>query len=182
MNGKILTQNSWKVTVVFTLTVLFATTCLLLTNLFAEHDNDMDEDWAFKDHENPEVRQIVWGEAYASTWYDPPFAKSYQYAYVSNSSDEVPIRCYYTFRTTLTGPAAFEPIVDQGDGTAPRNDWWVEATDSSHFRFSLNGKPDGLYTIHASSDLTVKADFDNNGSLESVDGFHASISTDFRKE
>ena len=56
MNGKILTQNSWKVTVVFTLTVLFATTCLLLTNLFAEHDNDMDEDWAFKDHENPEVR------------------------------------------------------------------------------------------------------------------------------
>ena len=38
MNGNILTQNSWKVTVVFTLTVLFATTCLLLTDLPAEVD------------------------------------------------------------------------------------------------------------------------------------------------
>ena len=114
-----------------TLTVLFATTCLLLTNLFADHDYDIDENWAFKDHENPEVRQIVWGEAYASTWYDPPFAKSYQYAYVSNGSDEVPIRCYCTAEGELGSAApdwspsgreiAYEKFIDNGVGLAHKN-------------------------------------------------------------
>ena len=83
MNGNILTQTSWKVKAVFTLTVLFATTCLLLTDLPAEVDIDQGT-----------KLQNVWGEAYVSTRYDTPHARGYTDGFFLNNLDRL-IRRYF---------------------------------------------------------------------------------------
>ena len=66
---------------VFTLTALFVTTCLLLTNLIAE--NDMDTE-SLLDGD-------VDGYTEVTTWFNFPLAKSVHQASVYNNSNERPI-------------------------------------------------------------------------------------------
>ena len=152
MNGNILTQNSWKVTVVFTLTMLFATTCLLLTNLFAqdydsdEVDNDWDSDWAFQENN-------VFGSASVCTWYDAPFLKSSHCASISRS-DEGGYTYYCEFEATWTNPQDEEKVErDPEHGALPPNYW----SKSKNFSFLV--EEEGLHTINAFSFLKIIEEF-----------------------
>ncbi len=149
MNGNILTQNSWKVAVVFTLTVLFATTCLLLTDLPAEVD-----------FEQATKLQNVWGEAYVSTSYDAPHARGYADGFFMNNLDLL-VRRYFKFEVKVTYPNGSTDVrnrSDEGDNL-PAGERWV---DAPNYKFPMGGKPRGRYKITASSDLTAKVDFNKN--------------------
>ena len=149
MNGNILTQTSWKVKVVFTLTALFATTCLLLTDLPAEVDIDQGT-----------KLQNVWGEAYVSTRYDAPHARGYADGFFLNNLDRL-VRRYFKFKVEVTGPGnQIQPKQRSGHGDLPGGERWV---DAQNYSFHMGGKPAGRYTVTASSDLTAKVDFNNNG-------------------
>ena len=161
MNGNILTQTSWRVKSVFTLTVLFATTCLLLTNLSAEHDYDSHEEYGLG----------VWGEAYVSTWYDGTFARSYHSAYLVNETNDA-FQYYYEFDAKLL--ADEENVLDEdntdGEGAIQMDDWEIEVEN-----FSFRKTTAGDYTIEAFTDLDIK---DFNDHLRTYE-WHASCSTTF---
>ena len=169
MRGNILTQTNWQVKAVFTLTVLFAT-CLLLTDLIAEYDVDQRTQL-----------QNVWGEAYVSTSYDHPHARGYADGFLMNNLDRL-VRRYFTFKVEVTGPGKkIKPKQRSGHGDLPGGERWV---DAQNYSFHMGGKPAGHYTVTASSDLTAKVDFNNNGQFDKdeVAYWKAKCSTDFRIE
>ena len=151
MRGNILTQTNWQVKAVFTLTVLFATTCLLLTNLTAqdydsdEVDNDWDSGWAFQENN-------VFGSASVCTWYDAPFLKSSHCASISRS-DAGGYTYYYTFEAKLTDPQGNEDVKDESNhGPLPLNYW----SKSKSFSFLVG---EGDHTINAFSFLKIVEEF-----------------------
>ena len=151
MNGNILTQTSWKVKAVFTLTVLFATTCLLLTNLTAqdydsdEVDNDWDSGWAFQENN-------VFGSASVCTWYDAPFLKSSHCASISRS-DAGGYTYYYTFEAKLNEDEEVKRDADHGP--LPPNYW----SKSESFSFLVDQDEEGDHKIDAFSFLKIVEEF-----------------------
>lgn len=159
---------------VFTLTVVFGTACLFLTNLLAgyvEGDNtDREGSWKFDG--------AAYGEAYVTTAYDAPTAWSCHNAYIFNNSD-VQIRRYHIFKAHVTGPVnlAEKKVDDHG---------WVNASSSwsacKSFSFNMTNKDEGIYTIHGSSSVTAKIDFDGDGNFDDKHTWNASTSTGFKIE
>ena len=154
MNGNILTQTSWKVKVVFTLTLLVATTCLLLANLSAqdydsdEVDNDWDSHWAFQENN-------VFGSASVCTWYDAPFLKSSHCASISRS-DAGGYTVYYEFEAKLNEDEDVKRDADHGP--LPLNYW----SKSNSFSFLVG---DGDHKIDAFSFLKIVEEF-GDGRIE----------------
>ena len=161
-------KRNMKRVFIFTLTMLFATTCLFLTSLTAEIDYDSGHIWAGN----------AWGEAYVSTWFESPNAKSSHWVSLGNYST-VQLRYYYGLESDVDGPTDKFPKVKEDDGWVERNMWW--STSRSH-SFNMSGARDGWYTIYGSSDLDVKADFNRDGDFDAFDGWNASCSTRFRIE
>ena len=154
---------------VFTLTALFVTTCLFLTNLIAE--NDMDTDFVFDG--DVEVYTEV------TTWFSFPLAKSVHQAAIHNNSNKS-VRYYYTFKATVSGPEEIPAKEKSDHGWVAKNDSWY---DSKNFSFNMRGRKEGKYTITAKADLTVKSDLNGDGDFEDpgeIDGVDSSCSTTFR--
>ena len=151
---------------VLTFTLLLAITCLLVSNVFA-YDWDSDYGDGFAGN--------AWGSACVMTWFEFPFAESSHGVYLSNNSP-APIRYYYKFEASITGPSEILPKDKGGKG-------WVAIDDSaSHpgdLRFNMRNKREGEYTINASSNLSAKADFNGDGVFDSFHDWDASCSTDF---
>ena len=174
MRGNILTQTSWKVKTVFTLTVLFGTTCLFLTNLpagYVEGDNiDREGSWTFAGS--------AYGEAYVTTAYDAPTAWSCHNAYIWNGSN-VQIRRYHIFTARVTVPPNVQKLADK----EVDDEGWVDGGSSwsacKRFSFNMTRKPDGRYTIHGSSSVTAKIDWDGEG-FDDEKTWNASTSTGFK--
>ena len=173
MNGNILTQNSWKVTVVFTLTVLFATTCLFLTNLSAQQvEGDPNMRW----NGRWELNNEVWVEASVCVGYYAPSLKSSHCIYVWNSSTQHEVKCYYEFDAKVTGPGLDDDDDDFheneiGEGVAPTRDSWSK---SGAFSFDMSDEEEGIFTITAFTDIEVKR---KNGA--ETGGFRVTIPREF---
>ncbi len=157
---------------VFTLTVLFATACLLLTNLSAGYD------WSSGSGGNLE---FVWAGSTVFTSWNFPIAKGmhafsvYNYSGFEGYRSAIPVRYYYVFESEILGPGIDEwKKDDDGHGTIEARDWW---SISQTFSFNMRGKGAGNYSIVASTDLTVKADLDGDGNPETQDGWDSSTST-----
>lgn len=153
---------------VFTLTALFVTTCLFLTNLIAE--NDMDSKFVF----NGDVE--VYTEV--TPWFNFPLAKSVHQAAVHNNSDRS-IRYYCTFTATVSGPEEIPPKEKSYQGWVAKDTSWYE---SKNFSFNMRGRRAGRYTITADADLTVKSDLSGDGDFEEpgeIDGEDSSCFTRF---
>ena len=173
MNRNILTQTSWKVKAVFTLTVLFATTCLLVTNLSAqENENNPNMDW----RERWELNNDVLVEASVCVGYYAPSLSSGHCVYVRNTSTQHEVTCYSEFDAKVTGPGLDDDDDfhknREGGGTAPAmGGTW---SDSETFSFNMSGRT-GDFTITAFSDIEVKR---KNGS--ETGGIRATIARTFR--
>ena len=153
---------------VFTLMLLFATTCLFLPNLSAWVDWDSGDIWAGN----------ASGEAYVCAWYSFPFAKSTHWVSLFNCGP-VPIRYYYDFYMDVSGPEDI-PALQAGDGGwCPINDAW---STSKTFSVNMRHKEEGCYEIDASTDFSIKADFNRDGVFETFGGWNASVSNvDFER-
>ena len=190
MNGNILTQTSWKVKAVFTLTVLFASTFLLITNLpagyFVGDNSDLKAGWAFDEWSTEAKKVRVWCESYVTTWYDTPYAKSCHNAYISNDSG-IPLRYYYTFKAEVTADdadddAEIAPKEVEGHGFVANGDSWSTCKSFS-FNMDVLGEDREWYKITGWSDLTVKGDFTQNGNFQDqgeISEWNAKCSTGFR--
>ena len=153
---------------VFTLTALFATTFLFLTNLIAASNSD----------KGYKLGGDVYGYAYISTGFNFPYATSYHDAHVWNYSGRA-IKYYCTFEATVSGPSEIEPKKAEPEG-------WVEidgfAFESDYFRFNMRGKEAGEYTITGKSDLDVKVDLNGDGDFDAFPSWRASTFTPFEIE
>lgn len=161
---------------VFTLTVLFATSCLFLTNLSAGHD-------AVSGYGDG-MLNFVWGSSGVTTEYDAPYARSMHFANFYNYSGHqgwraaIPVRYYYILHSEILGPGIDDWTKGRdGHGDVAGRDWW---STSETYSFNMGGRREGRYTIAASTDLTVKADLDGDGNPETQDGWDTSASTEFR--
>ena len=65
-----------------------------------------------------------------------------------------------------------------GHGDLPGGEQWV---DAQNYEFHMGGRDAGEYMVTASSDLTAKVDFNDNGRFDEgeVDHWNAQCSTDF---
>ena len=129
---------------VFTLTLLFATVCLFLTNLHA-----FDSDWEFDTLFNG----TVYGETNVSVGFDSPIAHSSHAFYVSN--DGPGAVKYYTTATAQVfwnGGSASPPPREDSDIVAANDSQNI----SENFSFNLRNKPEGNAHISATSALDVR--------------------------
>lgn len=144
---------------VFALIALFAATCLLVVNLNADNPTDTD---------SGTVLDNVFVEAYAATYWSSPYASSHMDgAIINNGGDRV--KYYFEFLTNMDGPL----WNDEDKVKAGGADDWVEIgarwSNNYNVSFNLSNERDGDWTIWASSEVTVKADLDDNGILNDMD-------------
>lgn len=155
---------------VFTLIALFATTCLLLTNLSAS-DDGWDYGYAGMPFEN------VYGYAWVTVWYDSDTSTPYSYHhFFLTNGGGVPVACYNLFEADVDGPSVVLPQSKGDFRWVPIDD---EATDTHTFSFDMTNKLRGLYRIDGSTNVDIEADFDGNGDTESTWSWGASASTHF---
>ena len=129
---------------VFTLTLLFATVCLFLTNLHA-----FDSDWKY----DTKFNGTVYGETNVAVWFDSPIAHSSHGAYVSNAGPGA-VKFYATFTAQVfwNGGSASPPPREESDIVAANDSQNV----SESFSFNLRNKPEGNAHISATSALDVR--------------------------
>lgn len=151
---------------VFTLTLLFATTSLFIGTLTSEVDRDARDTWAGN----------AWGEAYVSTWFEFPFARATHWVSLFNYAP-LAIRYYYDFYMEVEGPEDIFPLRNDGGGWVRSGGAW--STSKSH-SVNMRNKRRGRYVIKAYSKLPIKADFNGNGQFDTFEKWEASCSTDFR--
>ena len=152
---------------IFSLTLLFGTACLFLTNLTAEIDYDSGDEMAGN----------AWGEAYVATWFDFPHAKSCHWVSLMNSGP-VPIRYYYDFYMNISGPDDIFPLQVDDDGWVALDSSW---STSEIFSVNMRHKQGGRYMINAYTDLDIKADVNHDGLFDTFGGWYASCSTSFER-
>ncbi len=150
---------------IFSLTLLFGTVCLFLTNLNADPDWDSGDVMAGNG----------WAEAYATTWFDFPHAKSCHWTSLCNTGP-VPIRYYYDFYMNISGPDDIFPLQVDDDGWVALDSSW---STSEIFSVNMRFKQEGRYMIYAYTDLDIKADTNHDGLFDAFDGKYASSSTGF---
>ncbi len=147
---------------IFALTALFATTCLLLTNLNAEYDW---ESWDGPGGYGAATAWSGWNSPIAETWHD---------YYISNTIGK-PIKYYWQFDAILK----WKKRDHDSDGDADEGDLGLLGEwdgDSDRFSFNMNGRGFGDYEIIAKTTLISKV-----GGVE-VDNWEAEDSTSFRWE
>lgn len=131
---------------VFTLTVLFATTCLLLTDLYAfEQDS----------RESTEFAGNVYGSTYVCTWFDT-------LTETAHSSHSIAVDNYGIGKVKLYGTFTVEVHWNGGSITPPSETEEKEVPGKSFgsayhsFSFLLRNKPEGPGWIEASTGLEVR--------------------------
>ena len=155
---------------VFTLIALFATTCLLLTNLSA-YDDDGDYGYAGVPYEN------VYGYAWVTVWYDSDTSTPYSYHhFFLTNGGGVPVACYNNFEADVDGPSVVLPQSKGDFRWVPIDD---EASDTHTFSFDMTGKLGGRYTLDGSTDVDIEADFNGGGGTEFPWSWRATASTEF---
>lgn len=145
---------------VFTLTSLFAITCLLLTNLPASYEETHQGDY------HDDTFNGAWAGAIIGVWYEHPWAVCSPYGFIWNNSPGS-IRYYYNAESKLLrsgGGSATRH--DKEDGNLPMGDWFVRGID---LNFNMNGRVAGRYTL--SGECKVK--------LKDMGHVKADASTDF---
>lgn len=156
---------------IFTLTVLFATTCLLLTHLTAEWDSDQGT------KELANNKGEVYGYAYVCTGWDFPYATSYHDSHAWNYA-KIAVKYYCKFEATVSGPEEIEPKKAEPEGWIAMDGF---AYEDEYFRFNMRGKEEGWYTITGETDLNVKADTNGNGAFDSFLSWSADSFTPFER-
>ena len=157
---------------VFTLIALFVTTCPFLMDLNADKPMDVD---------SGTVLDNVFVEAYASTSWSASseVASSHMDGFVMNNGGKA-VKYYCDFATNLSNRTWGWP-----DKTRSYNGWvgignrW---SGNYNVSFNMSNKKDGLWTIWASTGITVKSDLNGDGDVEDpgeVDGKDAYAYTDF---
>lgn len=133
-----------KFLLIFTLTVLFATACLFLTEL-----NALSSDYRYDTKFGGEV----YGEANVWTWFEFPFAKSSHHVYVSNDLPGA-VKFYGTFRVAVywNGGQNIPPPREESDIV----DGHSSGSTNHNFSFNLRGKRRGPGRITASTALEVR--------------------------
>ena len=155
---------------VFTLTALFAITCLLVGNLRANMVSCGDYGYAgipFND---------VYGYVYVTLWYNAETSTAYSshYFFLDNG-DDVPIEYVYYFYSDVSGPADIPSQGVGGDGVVALND---EDSDTKLLSYNMEGE-EGEFTINGGSDLVIFADTDHDGTRDSWWWSTPPCSTDF---
>ena len=131
---------------VFTLILLFATTCLHLTNLRAESDSKD----GYRNAGN------LWGSACVSTSFDAPYAKSSHGVYVANyGPGAVKLYGTFTIKVYWSGGGSFTPTPTKKEKEVPLNG---SASAYQDFSVNLRRKPKGNARITASTHLRVRDD------------------------
>ena len=150
---------------VFTLTALFAITCLFLTDLPAWGNyEDWDDGYADMPFED------VYGYVYVTVWYEPGVFTAYSsHHFFLNNGVHLPVNYSYYFSSGVTGPADIDPQ-NSGDAGQVAND---EVLDSDQFSYDMAGE-EGVFTISGNSDLYIDADFDHNNMPDAWDQWNAS--------
>ena len=145
---------------VSTLTMMFLT-CMFLTNVLADYSSIGEYGYA------PPPFDSVYGYSYVTLWYDADASIAYSSHnfFVSNGGN-VPIRYYYLFECSMEGIMDFPPQDKDDEG-------WVNinkvADDDEVFQYDMANSPAGRYDLRGSTQVSIKADFDNNGNF---DAFH----------
>lgn len=146
---------------VFTLTALFAITCLLVGNLLAW---DSSGDYGYADMPFDDV----YGYVYVTVWYEPGVFTAYSsHHFFLDNGDDLAINYSYSFHSEVNGPADIEP---QGKGDAGQVAVNQEALDSASYSYDMAGK-DGNFTIRGSSFLSIDGDTDHDGEIDAWDSW-----------
>lgn len=149
----------------FTLTVLWATAFLGLTNT---HAFKSDRDASYK------IAGNIYGVAYVGLWYQAPYAKSNHYVTVSNYGNGT-VKLYGDYWARVTGPGwASNPKEDDDEMMVKVNQ---SRSPGRTFSFSLSGRPPARYTISGWTTLRVRDDVNNT-----TVGWRADTSYSFRHE
>ncbi len=162
---------------VFTLTLLLAATYIPLTEVNAGYS------WNYGWGDAP--LNFVWASSSVSTEFSFPYARSSHYANTYNASgtpgyrNGITVRAYYIFTSTIKGPEDIPPKGKKDKDWVSAGSWWWT---SKNYSFNMGGKKEGVYTITGKSELTVKADLDQNGSFETHDGWNTNTFTRFEIE
>ena len=158
---------------VFTLIALFATTCLLLTNLYAD---DNDEDFGLADAPFDDV----FGSVGVSVWYDDETSTaSGSFSYFLDNGDDVIIGYSYIFYTSVSGSDFFDYDSKGNSGHVAVNG---DSDDDKTFTFDMEGEEEGRYTITGSTYLSIYGDTDHDGEDDAWHVWEALAVDDFEIE
>lgn len=160
---------------VFTLTLLFATTCLLIVNLPADDDYE----WGSSDGDYgdaPAPFENVYGYTWVTCWYDTDTSHAYSshHFFLTNEGWRS-VRWYSHFWCDMDDPF-LAPKEKKDDGWVEMNE---EDSDSEVFSYDMAGKRKKMYTIEGFTNLQIKGDFDGNGTLEKTYTWRAYADHDF---
>ena len=150
---------------VFTLAALFATTCLLLTNLYA-----LDQDF----RSATEFAGNVYGSTYVCTWFDTLTATAHSSHSVAVDNYGIgKVKLYGTFRVEVYwNGGSVKPRPETKEMEVPGKSF---GSASHNFSFFLRNKPKGPGWIAAWTELEVR----DLATKEKVAWPTASCSTDF---